>query len=176
MPHRHGQLASEVGVLAQGFHEFALADRRARDFTAERHAAARSARCWRAFPVYRTYVDRDGARPEDFRFIDWAIAVAKKRSPAVDTSIFDFIRAILTNELDAHFRRDRREAARLAMRFQQVSGPVIGERAGGYELLRYVRLLALNESARRPASLRRLGRGVPPASTRNARSAGRTPC
>ena len=137
-------LASEVGVLAQGFHEFALADRRTRDFTLN---GMRGALCevLAAFPVYRTYVDGNGARSEDRRFIDWAVAVAKKRSPAVDTSIFDFIRAILTNEVDEHFAGDRQEAMRLAMRFQQVSGPVMAKGLEDTSFYRYIRLIALNE-------------------------------
>jgi (1->4)-alpha-D-glucan 1-alpha-D-glucosylmutase len=133
-------LASEINVLAQGFHEFALADRRTRDFTLN---GMRSALCevLAAFPVYRTYVGRDGASAEDIHFIDWAVAVAKRRSPAVDTTIFDFIRTILTGEVNGH----REDAVRLAVRFQQVSGPVMAKGLEDTSFYRYVRLLALNE-------------------------------
>ena len=137
-------LASEVSVLAQRFHEFAVLDRRTRDFTL---TGMRNALCevLAAFPVYRTYVDGKGAGAEDRRFIDWAIALAKRRSPAVDTSIFDFIHAILSGGLDEQSAGRRDEALLLAMRFQQVSGPVTAKGFEDTSYYRYARLLALNE-------------------------------
>ncbi|MBV9522888.1 MAG: malto-oligosyltrehalose synthase, partial [Alphaproteobacteria bacterium] len=137
-------LASEVNVLAQAFHELALADWTTRDFTLNGMRGALG-EVLAAFPVYRTYVDGNGAGSEDRRFIDWAIAVAKKRSPAVDTSIFDFIGGILTAERNG-WQEERRDAMlRLAMRFQQLSGPVMAKGLEDTSFYRYVPLVALNE-------------------------------
>ncbi len=168
-------LASEINVLAQGFHEFALADRRTRDFTFN---GMRGALCeiLAAFPVYRTYVARQGAGPEDIHFIDWAVAVAKRRSPAVDTSIFDFIRAILTGELDGHASVHRAGGAAPCRALPAGERPGHGEGARGYELLPLCPPARPQRGRQRPAPLRPLSPPRSIASTRSARNAGRTPC
>ena len=51
-----------------------------------------------AFPVYRTYVSPRGASADDRRYIDWAIAQASKRWSGAETSIFDFLRAVLSGD------------------------------------------------------------------------------
>jgi (1->4)-alpha-D-glucan 1-alpha-D-glucosylmutase len=137
-------LASEVNVLARRFHELALFDWRRRDYT--RNGMVDALReVLTAFPVYRTYVDAAGAAPDDRRYIDWAIAVAKRRSPAIDTSIFDFIQAVLTGELNGRYAERTEDVRRLAMRFQQVSGPVMAKGLEDTAFYRYFRLVALNE-------------------------------
>lgn len=138
-------LASEMAVLAREFHRLAISNWRSRDFTANGMRAALE-EVVAAFPVYRTYVDRRGAGPDDRRYIDWAVGLAKKRSLAADTSVFDFLHKVLTTDLASHGSGyNRAEVLRLAMRFQQVTGPVM---AKGYEdtaYYRYFRLIALNE-------------------------------
>jgi (1->4)-alpha-D-glucan 1-alpha-D-glucosylmutase len=146
-------LASEVNVLARRFHELALFDWRRRDYTLNGMVDALR-EVLTAFPVYRTYVDTAGASAEDRRYIDWAIAVAKRRSPAIDTSIFDFIHAVLTGELNGRYAERIEDVRRLAMRFQQLSGPVMAKGLEDTAFYRYFRLLALNEVGGDP---RRIG-------------------
>ncbi len=72
------------------------------------------------FPVYRTYVTQDIVTAEDPRYVDWAIALAKKRSRAADTTIYDFVRDVLV--LSAFGEQNPTTYAALAnfaMRFQR---------------------------------------------------------
>ena len=135
-------LSSEMNVLARRLHRLSMADWRTRDFTFNTMLRAVE-QIVAAFPVYRTYVSDRGSGTDDRRYIDWAIAQAKKRVGAADTSIFDFLHQVLGAELRE--RADRPEALRVAMQFQQVTGPVMAKAAEDTAFYRYVRLLALNE-------------------------------
>jgi (1->4)-alpha-D-glucan 1-alpha-D-glucosylmutase len=104
-----------------------------------------------AFPVYRTYVDAHGATEADRRYIDWAVAQAKKRWRVNDTTIFDFLYEILTGAAN------QRGARSAAMQFQQVTGPVMAKAAEDTAFYRYFRLIALNEVGGDP---RRFGLSV----------------
>jgi malto-oligosyltrehalose synthase len=138
-------LASEANVLAQEFHALSRSHWRSRDFTLQgmRHALDEVIA---AFPVYRTYVSGDAAAGDDRRYIDWAVAQAKKRWPGADTSIFDFIHGVLTLDLEQRGSGYSRAAVlELAMKFQQVTGPVMAKGAEDTAFYRYIPLLALNE-------------------------------
>src|SRR6266446_4064525 len=138
-------LASEMNVLAREFHGLSMRDWRTRDFTLNGMLAALE-EVIAAFPVYRTYVSERGASVEDHRYIEWALAQAKKRRRTADTSIFDFIHEVLTGHPAAR-NPDLRpaEVLRVAMHFQQVTGPVMAKGCEDTAFYRYVRLLALNE-------------------------------
>jgi (1->4)-alpha-D-glucan 1-alpha-D-glucosylmutase len=150
-------LASEMNVIARELHQLAVRDRRTRDFTLNGILAALE-EVVAAFPIYRTYVSPRGAGADDRRYIDWAIGQARKRWRAADTSIFDFLRGILTGDA-ADPERDPRPGGALytAMHFQQVTGPVMAKAAEDTAFYRYVRLLALNEVGGDP---RRFGMSV----------------
>jgi (1->4)-alpha-D-glucan 1-alpha-D-glucosylmutase len=134
-------LASEMNVLAREFHALSMRDWRTRDFTLNGMLAALEETV-AAFPVYRTYVAERGAGADDRRYIDWALAQAKKRWRGADVSIFDFLRGVLTG--DGRDQPDA-DALRTAMHFQQVTGPVMAKAAEDTAFYRYVRLVALNE-------------------------------
>jgi (1->4)-alpha-D-glucan 1-alpha-D-glucosylmutase len=148
-------LASEMNVLAHEFHGLAIADRRSRDFTLNAMRAALE-EVIAAFPVYRTYVSQRGAGPDDRRYIDWALAQAQKQAAGNDVSIFEFIRGVLTGEA-ASDHPDPDAVLRIAMHFQQVSGPVMAKGCEDTAFYRYFRLLALNEVGGDP---RRFGMSV----------------
>jgi (1->4)-alpha-D-glucan 1-alpha-D-glucosylmutase len=135
-------LASEMGVLARRFHRLSMSEWGTRDFTLNGMLAALE-EVIAAFPVYRTYVSERGAGENDQRYIGWAIAQAKKRRRAEDTSIFDFLHQVLTANLSDHSHPDL--VTRTAMQFQQVTGPVMAKAAEDTAFYRYFRLLALNE-------------------------------
>ena len=143
-------LASELNVLARRFHRLSMRRWHTRDFTRNGMLAALE-EVIAAFPVYRTYVDGRGAAETDRRYIDWAVAQAKKRWLVSDTSIFDFLHEILAG---ATARRGARQAA---MQFQQVTGPVMAKAAEDTAFYRYLRLIALNEVGGDP---RRFGLSV----------------
>jgi (1->4)-alpha-D-glucan 1-alpha-D-glucosylmutase len=135
-------LASEMNVLARRFHRLSMSDWRTRDFTYNGMLSALQ-EVIAAFPVYRTYVSPRGARPDDRRYIEWAIALAKKAWRPGDTTILDFIRGVLFAELPGH--GSPAELLLVAMQFQQVSGPVTAKACEDTAFYRYFRLLALNE-------------------------------
>ena len=99
-------LASEVNVLTHLLDRISWHDRRARDFTRSvlRNAIRESIAC---FPVYRTYIDERGNMPEhDRRYIEQAIARAKRRNPDMASAVFDFLQNILL------LKGERRQARR----------------------------------------------------------------
>jgi malto-oligosyltrehalose synthase len=137
--------ASEVNVLAHEFHALSMRDWRTRDFTLNGMLSALE-EVIAAFPVYRTYVSPEGARSEDHRYIEWALAQAKKRWRTQDLSIFDFLHGVLTGEpAEPELCVDAEKALHTAMHFQQVTGPVMAKAAEDTAFYRYLRLLALNE-------------------------------
>jgi (1->4)-alpha-D-glucan 1-alpha-D-glucosylmutase len=130
-------LASEMNVLAQEFHQLSMSEWRTRDFTLNGMLAALE-EVIAAFPVYRTYVSRQGASAEDRRYIEWALAVAGRRWRTTDRSIFDFLHEVLTGGASE-------QALHAAMHFQQLTGPVMAKAFEDTAFYRYFRLLALNE-------------------------------
>jgi (1->4)-alpha-D-glucan 1-alpha-D-glucosylmutase len=138
-------LASEMNVLASEFHSLSMRDWHTRDFTLNGMLSALE-EVVAAFPVYRTYVSGCDASPEDYRYIEWALAQAKKRRHTADTSIFDFLHKVLTaRAVDREPYMRSAEALQVAMHFQQVTGPVMAKAGEDTAFYRYVRLLALDE-------------------------------
>jgi (1->4)-alpha-D-glucan 1-alpha-D-glucosylmutase len=138
-------LSSELNVLANRLSQLAESDPLTRDFTltALRDALTEVIAC---FPVYRTYVTGERVTGEDRRYVDWAIAQAKKRSPAADISIFDFIRDVLLLEGLAQRSPTLQHAAlEFAMRFQQYTAPVMAKGLEDTTFYIYNRLVSLNE-------------------------------
>lgn len=146
----HETLASELSVLANLFTRLAKQDRATRDFsrTGFREALANVVA---HFPVYRTYVTDKGTEAEDRRDLDWAIGKARSSARTPDTSIYEFIRQVLTLDLvgagGGHRRRDVVDAA---LRFQQYTGPVMAKAMEDTAFYRYVRLASLNEVGSEP--------------------------
>ncbi len=143
-------LAAELTVLATELLRIARLDRRTRDYTFNtlRGALAQVAAC---MPVYRTYIVH-APSAQDLRYVDWAVAQARRRSHAADTSIFDFVRRSLLGEAADDATAELRERIiRFAMRFQQFSAPVAAKGVEDTAFYRYSRLVALNEVGGDPA-------------------------
>lgn len=142
-----GALSSQLTVLTHALQRLALLDRRTRDhgYNTLREALAEVAA---AMPVYRTYVV-DQASPQDRRFIDWAIAQARRRSEAIDGEVFDFLRRCLLAEevVPGHGEQVRR----FAQAFQQFCAPVAAKGVEDTAFYRYHRLVSLNEVGGDPA-------------------------
>ena len=137
-------LASELAVLANRLARIAQADRRTRDFTLNslRHALSEVVAC---FPVYRTYID-ERVGPDDRRYIEWAVARAKRRSPAADITIYDFVRSVLLAQpLEGAEAALGPVAREFAMKFQQFTAPVAAKGVEDTAFYRYHRLVSLNE-------------------------------
>ena len=141
-------LAAELNVLATELRGIARSVRSTRDFTRSslKQALAEIIAC---FPVYRTYIAAT-ISPEDRRYIDWAIARARRRESATDAAVFDFVRSILLGEGPGAAPRAADAARRFAMRFQQVTAPVTAKGIEDTALYRFGRLVALNEVGGEP--------------------------
>ena len=143
-------LASELTVLATELLRIARADRRTRDYTFNtlRQALAEVAAC---MPVYRTYII-DQPSAQDLRYVDWALAHARRRSRAADISIFDFVRqALLGQALESAGEALQARVRRFAIRFQQFTSPVAAKGVKDTAFYRYSRLVSLNEVGGEPS-------------------------
>jgi (1->4)-alpha-D-glucan 1-alpha-D-glucosylmutase len=165
-------MASELSVLTHMLDRIAESNRRSRDFTLEslRDAITEVVAC---FPVYRTYVDERGWTPEDRGVVVQAVTRARRRNPAMEASLFDFLlEVVLPREGgDAQPHRaqqrsgdyapaDAREIQarlRFAMKLQQYTGPVQAKGLEDTAFYRYNLLLSLNEVGGDPD---RFGRSV----------------
>jgi (1->4)-alpha-D-glucan 1-alpha-D-glucosylmutase len=137
-------LASEMTVVANELHRLSSADLRTRDFTLHSIRDAIE-EVFAQMPVYRTYVTPEGSSEQDRRFLEWAIGRARKASTAADTSVFDFLQGVLTGALADSPTFEAREVFRVAMRAQQISGPVMAKGMEDTAFYRYHRLISLNE-------------------------------
>jgi (1->4)-alpha-D-glucan 1-alpha-D-glucosylmutase len=138
-------LASELNVLAHRLSQISQMSRSTCDFTLNmlRSALAEVAAC---FPIYRTYVSERGATDDDRRYINWAVGAAAKRSRVPDLSVFDFVReALLTTLADEKSAAYRRRVVDFAMKYQQLTSPLMAKGIEDTALYRYNRLVSLNE-------------------------------
>ncbi|HEX4405458.1 MAG TPA: malto-oligosyltrehalose synthase, partial [Polyangia bacterium] len=143
-------LASEVNMLGRLLARIAAENRSSRDFTlivltrALRETLA-------SFPVYRTYVrEGEAVTDEDARIIKTAIRAARLRSATLDPSIFAFLEQVLLARTTAS-EIERAAMTDFAMRFQQLSGPIMAKAMEDTAFYRYNRLLCLNEVGGDPA-------------------------
>jgi (1->4)-alpha-D-glucan 1-alpha-D-glucosylmutase len=137
-------LTAELSVLANRLRRIARADRGTRDLTLSTlsQALMEIAAC---FPVYRTYVAAS-VSAQDRRYIDWALAVARKKSRNADASVFDFIRDVLVVRPPDGATQATLDAYRaFAMRFQQFSAPVTAKGVEDTSFYIFNRLVSLNE-------------------------------
>ena len=146
------EMASELNVLAREAARVAHQQPKTADFT---HNVLRRAirEVVASFPVYRTYVDAEGAPTnEDRRDLTWAMKHARANEPDLDASVFDFICRLLSGELVAGSRSgfSRHAVLRCAMKLQQYSGPVMAKGLEDTAFYRYNRFVALNEVGGQP--------------------------
>jgi (1->4)-alpha-D-glucan 1-alpha-D-glucosylmutase len=143
-------LASELNVVATQLTRIAQADRHTRDFTHNtlRQTLAEVIAC---FPVYRTYVG-NSVTETDKRYIDWAIATARRRRAIGEGPAFDFVRSALLMELPVATESLQRQLRNFAMKFQQITAPITAKGVEDTSLYRFNRLTSLNEVGGEPDS------------------------
>ena len=140
-------LASEVHVLTDLLSEISGQDRRARDFT---YTVLRDAirETIASFPVYRTYVDEHGnVNERDRRYIQQAIAGAKRRNETMASAVFDFLQNILllkANDTGATTYGYSKQLY-FALKFQQLTGPVMAKGLEDTACYVYTRFVSVNE-------------------------------
>ncbi|MBI2821201.1 MAG: malto-oligosyltrehalose synthase [Acidobacteria bacterium] len=166
-------LASEIQVLSHHLDRISEMSPRYRDFTlnsltfALREVIA-------TLPVYRTYVTGPGDVPErDQKYIQAAVAEARRRNPRTARAIFDFIQdTLLLRNADAFPAQDRQRLTEFVMKFQQLTGPATAKGVEDTVFYTYNRLVSLNEVGGHPE---RFGLPVPSFHQRNAERSHRWP-
>ena len=140
-------LASEVYVLTNLLAQMAASNRRARDFTENilESAIRETIAC---FPVYRTYIDDRGQYTEhDRSVVEQAIARAKRLNSGIDASAFDFLRSTLLlggTTGTSQSEIDKRQLY-FALKFQQLTGPVMAKGVEDTSFYVYNRFVSSNE-------------------------------
>ncbi len=141
----HTALASEVNVLTHLLGEISSDDRRARDYTLKtlRDSIREAIAC---FPVYRTYIDERGEYTQrDREYIERAIRKAKRLNPGTSDRVFDFLRDTLLlkgGRIDEMLYRRR---LYFALKFQQLTGPVMAKGLEDTACYVYNRFISVNE-------------------------------
>ncbi|HZS17896.1 MAG TPA: malto-oligosyltrehalose synthase [Candidatus Udaeobacter sp.] len=144
-------LANDVDVLGNMLDRLSEQNRWYRDFTLE--ALSRTVRETIAcFPVYRTYLaPGQPVTEEDRQVVERAIAAAKRRNPAMEESIFNFLRDVLLFRFPPNLDAEARaEHTHFVLKFQQATGPIMAKGLEDTVFYIYNRLTALNEVGGEP--------------------------
>ena len=144
-----GPLAADLRRLAGTFASICESHRRYRDYT-RRDLTDTLAEVLASFGVYRTYSRADRpACPADVAHVEAAVLAASIRRPDLDNELLGFLRDILLLRVPGEAETE------LALRFQQVSGPVMAKAVEDTTFYRYLPLTWRNEVGGDP------GRRVP---------------
>jgi (1->4)-alpha-D-glucan 1-alpha-D-glucosylmutase len=102
------------------------------------------------FPVYRTYISRDGSRNADQDCIKQVLEQAKENIPNFQNELL-FIEKFLLLEFDDHLsQEDKEQWLHFIMRLQQFTGPLMAKGVEDTVMYVYNRLLSLNEVGSAP--------------------------
>ena len=169
-------MSSDLQLLAHRLNRISERHRRSRDFTLNtlRIALREILAC---FPVYRTYIREGYVSERDRQVVCRAAAQAKRRNPATNAAVFDFIRDVLLLEAPAGAGRSRPPRAG-AVRRPLPAGHQPGDGQGdrGHGLLPLLSAGVAERSGRRPGPRRRRRRGVPSPEPGAAGRSGRGRC
>jgi (1->4)-alpha-D-glucan 1-alpha-D-glucosylmutase len=143
-------LANDVNVLGSMLDRLSEKNRWFRDFTLERSAArARDDRVLPGLPDL--HHAGEPVSDADRAVIERAVAAAKRRNPAIEESVFNFLRDILLFKVPGELDEEGRAAhAHFVLKFQQCTGRSWrrGSRTPTFYI--YNRLAALNEVGGEP--------------------------
>ncbi|HLP42518.1 MAG TPA: malto-oligosyltrehalose synthase [Fibrobacteria bacterium] len=102
------------------------------------------------FPVYRTYIDEDGADERDRQVIAWTMEKARASLPS-HLHELDFIEKMLLAQGNPAFTPEEKALAlEFAMRLQQFTSPLMAKGIEDTFLYVYQRLVSLNEVGGNP--------------------------
>ena len=139
-------MASEINALGHQLDRIAERNRRCRDFTLNSltFALREVIAC---LPVYRTYLTGpDSVGEQDRQVIEKAVAEAKRRNPRTAEAVFDFVgNAVLLRGLQDFPEADRPRLVEWALKFQQLTGPVMAKSVEDTVFYTHNRLVSLNE-------------------------------
>ncbi|WP_011581991.1 MULTISPECIES: malto-oligosyltrehalose synthase [Chelativorans] len=137
-------LAGELDGLVRLAEAIAIEDIATRDFgrDALRLAIVELAS---AMPVYRTYIDKDGASEEDRALMEKAVSRVERGREVEDDRVIAFIASLLLDPTKGSKMR-----AEFITRFQQTTGPLMAKAVEDTVFYRFNRLIALNEVGAEP--------------------------
>src|SRR4030043_195294 len=137
-------MASDVHNLAQLLKKISSRDRHGSDITLTALQRALT-EVLAVFPVYRTYINQVVVSDDDRKYILAAVDRARANFPAL-LHEFAFIRRFLLLDFpDYVSEEETRDWLHFAMRFQQLTGPVMAKGVEDTTHYVYNRLLSLNE-------------------------------
>ena len=148
----NSSLPSEINALGHQLNLLSERNRRSRDFTLNSLISA-VREIIACFPVYRTYVTptpSDEVADRDRAYIRLAVARAKRRNPAINNLVFDFIRTLLLKLPGEESEWNWEDACPFVMKFQQTTSPVMAKAVEDTAFYRYNRLISLNEVGGEP--------------------------
>ena len=141
------QMSGELDNLAGYVKRFSNRTWSGRDFTLKRLKEALAETLVR-FPVYRSYIDHQGPRAADRRYIESAVELSILHRPHLQAEIL-FLQRLLLGEIGGDATADdfeTRELGRqIAIRFQQLTAPLMAKGFEDTALYVYNRLLSLND-------------------------------
>ncbi|MBS0201551.1 MAG: malto-oligosyltrehalose synthase [Planctomycetes bacterium] len=143
-------MASELQMLAHRLNHVSEQHRRSRDFTLNnlRLAIRDVLAC---FPVYRVYPGPEGISDRDRRFVNLAVNRARRRNPAFDPAVVEFLRSVLLlvhpPGLSPAQIIDREI---FTGKFQQVTSPVMAKGVEDTAFYVHVPLVSVNEVGNAP--------------------------
>ena len=145
-------MASEVNVLGYLLNRISESHRWYRDFTVNALTAV-VREVIACFPVYRTYLDpAQPADESDARILDRALRLARRRNPAMERTVFAFLRDVLLPPHDHAHPIDETLRREFVLKFQQCTGPVTAKGVEDTAFYVFNRLIALNEVGGEPAA------------------------
>jgi len=146
------QLTGDLDNLAGYVKKIAHRTRSGRDFTLRRLTEALAELLVR-FPVYRTYVDHDGARQADRRYVQSAVELSVLHRPYLQPELLYLQRLLLgetCTETDDDKTETRERCRQVVARFQQLTAPLMAKGFEDTALYVYNRLLSLNDVGGNP--------------------------
>jgi len=138
-------MSSEINTLGYYLKRISEKNRQTRDYTLNSLINA-IIETIALFPIYRTYINSPKINDRDRRYIELTIAKAKRKNPAINETIFSFLKDVLLNNCPEYISdTDRQEWLDFVMRFQQITGPVMAKGVEDTSFYIYNRLVSLNE-------------------------------
>ncbi|MGD1704855.1 malto-oligosyltrehalose synthase [Dapis sp. BLCC M229] len=147
-------LAGDIDNLAHLLKDISSKYRYASDFTTFGLKAA-LVEVMSVFPVYRTYISKEGVSKADRECIQGVIAQTKERIPTFINELLNelnFIEKFLLLEFDEYLNQeDKDNWLHFVMRLQQFTGPLMAKGVEDTVLYIYNRLISLNEVGSTPS-------------------------
>lgn len=137
-------LAGDIDNLAHLLKEIADRHRYASDFTM--YGLKRAlVEVLSLFPIYRTYINREGARKADEECIKWVLERAVGNLPDFTNELYFIEKFLLLNFDDNLKQEDKHMWLHFIMRLQQFTGPLMAKGVEDTVFYVYNRLISLNE-------------------------------